>query len=188
MKKLLLKRSIICFVIFTLYGLFIVAYGHLCKKSKADVCVVLGNTVNKDGTLSYRLKARLDKSIGLYNKNFYCRIIVSGGLGKEGFKEAEIMRLYLLENGIGDKNIIVDNNGNNTFLTAKFTADYISKNNYSSVLAISQYYHLFRIQLAFKKLGVKNIRCASPKFYEIRDLLCVPREMVAIVKYLLFIK
>jgi vancomycin permeability regulator SanA len=186
MKKLLLKISLVCLVIFALYGSFIVFYGHQCKYSKADICVVLGNTVNKDGTLSNRLKARLDKSIELYNKNFYRKIIVSGGLGKEGFKEPEVMRLYLLVNGVDDKNINVDNNGNNTFLTAKFTVDYMSKNNCTSVLAISQYYHLFRIQLTFKKLGVKNIQCTSPKFYEIRDLLCVPREMAAIVKYLVF--
>jgi vancomycin permeability regulator SanA len=89
--------------------------------------VVLGNTVNKDGTLSNRLKARLDKFVELYNKNFCPKISVSGGLGKEGFKGAEIMRLYLLANAIDDKNIIVDNNGNNTFLTAKFTADYMLK-------------------------------------------------------------
>lgn len=184
MKKLLSKISLICLVTFTLYGSFIVGYGHLCKYSKADVCVVLGNTVNKDGTLSNRLKARLDKSVELHNKNISRRIIVSGGLGKEGFQEAEIMRLYLLSKGIDDKNIIVDNNGNNTFMTAKFTADYMSNNNCSSVLAVSQYYHLFRIRLILKKFGVKNIQCASPGFYEIRDLLCVPREMIAIIKYL----
>jgi vancomycin permeability regulator SanA len=186
MKKILFKISLICLVPFTLYGTFIVAYGHLCKYSKADVCVVLGNTVNKDGTLSKRLKARLDKSVELHNKNAFRKIIVSGGLGKEGFQEAEVMRLYLLSRGVNDSEIVVDNSGNNTYLTAKFTASYMSAHNCTSVLAVSQYYHLFRIQVAFKKLGVKNVQCASPKFYEIRDVLCVPREMVAIVKYLVF--
>ncbi len=184
MKKLLLKISLICFVIFTLYGVFIVFYGHLCKYSKADICVVLGNTVNKDGTLSNRLKARLDKSVEIYTANICRKIIVSGGLGKEGFQEAEVMRLYLLSKGVNDSEIVVDNGGNNTFLTAKFTTNYMFANNYRSVLAVSQYYHLFRIQFALKKLGVKNVQCAAPGFYEIRDLLCVPREMVAILKYL----
>lgn len=33
---------------------------------KAEVAVILGNTVNEDGSLSPRLKARLDKGLELY--------------------------------------------------------------------------------------------------------------------------
>jgi vancomycin permeability regulator SanA len=186
MIKLLFKLSIVCFIVFTIFGLIIIGFGHFCNCSKADVCVVLGNTVNKDGSLSKRLKARLDRSVELYNTNFCRKLIVSGGLGKEGFKEAEIMRLYLLTKGISDTNIIVDNNGKNTFMTAMYTVNYMKKNNCKSVIAVSQYYHLFRTRLILKKLGIRNVQCASPRFYEFRDLISVPREMLAILKYLAY--
>ncbi|KMQ49571.1 hypothetical protein CHISP_3529 [Chitinispirillum alkaliphilum] len=171
--------------LFVLYGLLIIGFGHVTKYSIADLCVVLGSKVNEDGTLSDRLKARLDKSIDLYNKAYFNKIIVSGGLGREGFEEAEVMRLYLLKNGVEEGNIIVDNNGNNTFMTAKFTAEYMSDKNYETVLVVSQYFHLFRTQLILKKLGVKNVKCASPAFYESVDFFSVVREMAAILKYLL---
>ncbi len=185
-KNKLYKVSIFLLVVFVVYGLFIISYGHFCRYSTADVGVVLGNTVHRDGTLSRRLKARLDKSIELYHNNVFSRIIVSGGLGKEGYKEADVMRGYLLSKGIDDTSIIVDNDGNNTFMTAQFTAKYMAKNNFRSVVAVSQYYHLFRTWLILKKNGIETVQCASPVFYEIRDIICVPREMLAIIKYLAY--
>ncbi|KMQ49544.1 putative conserved protein YdcF [Chitinispirillum alkaliphilum] len=146
--------------------------------------MVLGSKVNEDGTLSERLKARLDKSLELYNKGYFSKVIVSGGFGKEGFEEAEVMRSYLIDKGVEENSIIVDNNGNNTFMTARFTADFLSNNDYASVIVVSQYFHLFRTQLTLRKLGIKKVQCASPRFYEIRDLFSVPREMIAVLKYL----
>lgn len=70
---------------FLAHSIFIIFDGLNDRNSKADVAIVLGNKVNEDGTLSDRLKARLDKSIELYKNGRVKKIIVSGGLGKEGF-------------------------------------------------------------------------------------------------------
>ncbi len=61
---------------------------------KADAGIVLGNKVETGGKPSNRLKARLDKTIELYRKGFLKYIIVSGGIGKEGFDEAEVMKKF----------------------------------------------------------------------------------------------
>ena len=87
---------------FLAHSIFIIFDGLNDKNSKADVAIVLGNKVNEDGTLSDRLKARLDKSIEIYKNRRVKKIIVSGGLGKEGFWEANEMAKYLIENQISN--------------------------------------------------------------------------------------
>jgi len=48
----------------------------------------------ESGEPSPRLQSRLDKAFDLYSKNYFQQIIVSGGLGKEGFEEALVMTEY----------------------------------------------------------------------------------------------
>ncbi len=85
---------------FLAHFIFIIFDGLNDRNTKADAAIVLGNKVNEDGTLSDRLKSRLDKSIEMYKNGRVKKIIVSGGLGKEGFWEANEMKKYLIENQI----------------------------------------------------------------------------------------
>ena len=96
---------LICFVVHTI---IISIDGLNDDLGKSDAAVVLGNKIELDGTPSDRLKGRLDKTIELYEKGYFEYIIVSGGIGKEGFSEAIVMKEYLLENGIPSDNVLVD--------------------------------------------------------------------------------
>lgn len=77
---------------FLIHSLYITYDGLKNFKEKADLAVVFGNQVNEDSTLSQRLQARLDESIELYQKNQIKKILVSGGLGKEGYWEGTEMK------------------------------------------------------------------------------------------------
>ena len=105
---------VILLVWFLAHSIYITIDGLTDEQTKADVAIVLGNKVNEDGTLSERLNARLDKSIGLFNQKRIKSIIVSGGLGKEGFWEGKKMQAYLINNKIPKGKILVDNYGNDT--------------------------------------------------------------------------
>ena len=79
-----------------------------------DTMIILGAKVNRDG-VSKTLKLRLDKAIEYYNKDKDINIIVSGGQGKdEVMTEALAMKNYLLENGVDEKNIILENKATTT--------------------------------------------------------------------------
>ena len=65
----------------------------------ADAMVVLGNKVERDGAPSPRLQRRLDCAVRLYREGLAPVVIVSGGLGREGHPEAEVMRETLVEAG-----------------------------------------------------------------------------------------
>lgn len=82
---------------FITHSLYIVYDGLKETGQQADMTGVFGNKVNEDGTLSPRLKARLDKCIELYRKKQAKNILVSGGLGKEGYWEGTEMKKYLIK-------------------------------------------------------------------------------------------
>jgi len=73
-----------------------------------NVLVVLGNRINDNGTITTKMRDRLELTI-LANALFSpAYIIVSGGLAnaKAGITEAQAMYDYLIEHGV-DKNIII---------------------------------------------------------------------------------
>jgi vancomycin permeability regulator SanA len=63
----------------------------------ADAAVILGNKVNEDGNLPTRLKQRLECGLQLYCHRRTKGLLVSGGLGKEGFLDGDKMTEGLLE-------------------------------------------------------------------------------------------
>ncbi len=157
--------------------------GSIDNIHQADVAVVLGNTVEQNGKPSARLQARLDKTIALYQQGVFKNTIVSGGVGKEGFDEAVVMKQYLVANGLPTAQIYVDSQGNNTYLTAKNTARLMNEHQWQSTIAISQYFHLPRTKLALEKSGVKTVYTAHANFFELRDLYSTVREVFSYASY-----
>lgn len=145
------------------------------RPGKADVALVLGNKVNPDGEPSPMLKARLDETVALYNAGYFPSIIVSGGIGREGYDEAAVMKAVLEAHGIPADRIITDNHGNNTWLSAKNCAAILAERHLSSVFVVSQYFHVPRSRLALERYGIPQIYWAHAHFFHIRDLYSIPR-------------
>jgi vancomycin permeability regulator SanA len=178
------KRIIVTIVsVCIAYFIVIILFGHLESVKHADICVVLGNKVNPDSSLSPRLKARLDRCISLYKDGLFSTVIVSGGIGKEGVNEATAMKLYLTANNLPPDSIITDSSGINTYMTAQFTKTYMTQQNLRSVLVVSQYFHLLRTKMILQRIGVNPVYYAYAHFYEIRDIYSILREMAGIITY-----
>ncbi|MCR8656070.1 YdcF family protein [Paenibacillus sp. T3-5-0-4] len=150
-----------------------------------DVAVVLGNKVETTGQPSERLKARLDKSVELYDGGYYTYIMVSGGIGKEGFDEAKVMKSYLIDKGIPEDKIIEDSNGYNSYMTAQNTSKIMDELELDSAMVITQYFHVTRTKLAFRKMDIEEVYSAHAKIFEFRDIYSIIREFPAYYKYLL---
>jgi vancomycin permeability regulator SanA len=152
---------------------------------QADLAVVLGNKVEPNGQPSARLQARLDKTIELYQQGMFPNIIVSGGVGIEGFDEAKVMKQYLVAHGLPEKNIFLDSNGNTTYLTAQNTARIMKDKGWQSAMVISQYFHIPRTKLALHRLHVEKVYSAHADFFELRDFYSTAREVVGYASYFL---
>jgi len=151
----------------------------------ADAAVVFGNKVERSGEPSASLRARLDKAVDVYQRGLVRRVIVSGGLGKEGWNEAEVMASYLAGRGLPRETILIDAHGNNTYLTAINTRGLAEAHNLRSFILISHFYHLPRAQLTFHSLGLEVAGAAYARRFVPRDFYYgLMREVIAYPVYL----
>lgn len=183
--KPLLRMVALLSLFFVIAASLIVWDGLTDEIATVDVAVVLGNRIERDGTPSDRLKGRLDKAVGLYEQGWFTQVVVSGGMGKEGYDEASVMRDYLVEHGIPDANVIVDSDGVNTYHSAKKSAQLMAARDWNSAMVISQFFHNSRSRLAMHRFGVKQVYAAHADYYEIRDIYSLGREVVAYAYYLI---
>ncbi|QJX48840.1 YdcF family protein [Hymenobacter taeanensis] len=166
-----------------LHLLITTADGLLDTTEPADCLVVLGNTVNADGSLSARLQARLDKALELYKAGVSPLIFVSGGLGKEGHYEGTAMQRYLVAKGVPSMAIVVDNAGNNTLATARNFARIAHARNLSSALVVTQFFHVTRTKLLLRQQGIATVEGAHAEYVEWRDVYALLREFFAYYAY-----
>lgn len=156
------------------------------EDAPADLAVVLGNHVSADGALSGRLQRRLDRALALYRQGKVPTIVVSGGRDPGSPFEAEVMKRYLVEQGVPADAVVEDRGGQNTYLTARFTAGYMQQHGLRSVIAVSQYYHISRSKLALRRFGAAEVRGAhAAMVLEPREPWSLLRELVGYYTYLL---
>lgn len=176
-RKVLLRISL-------LYLLGIAAIwldGASSDYQQSEYAVVLGNQVYPSGEPSERLKARLGRAAELFHDGTIEKIIVSGGLGKEGHDEAVVMKSYLETQNIPPQAIIADSHGNNTRLTAQNAHQWAKANR--PIIVVSQLYHVSRAKMAFEQAGYQNVGAAYPLYFERRDIFASLRELPAWISY-----
>lgn len=121
----------------------------------------------------------METGLDLYKNHRIKKILVSGGLGKEGFYEGSKMKEFLVNNAVPDSVILVDNYGNNTRLTVANTLKFQQKYQFKSIIVVSQYFHVTRTKKLFKENGFTQVESVSPRYFEWRDLYSILREFPA---------
>jgi vancomycin permeability regulator SanA len=177
---------VLCWLL--IHIVYICTDGFNDYKGKADVAIILGNHVFADGHLSTWLQGRVDKAVLLYREGRVKKIYASGGFSenKEGnYPEGDAMKTYLVAHGVPAEAVIADNEGRNTFLTARNFIAWNKDQGYSSVIIVSQFYHITRSKYIARKLGVDSVYSAASGHYEWRDIVGTLREVPAFYKYLL---
>lgn len=182
------KLGVIACVVAGLYCVAtvpIVYVGLRDNVATADLIVVPGNTVRPDGSLSERLKSRLDIALRLFKERRAPTIFVSGGVGREGQDEADAMAAYLMANGIPSEAIVRDPLGVDTAATAANAAKYLHANKLHSALVATQYFHVARTSLALQRNGVIVAGTAHARYFEFRDAYSLAREVLGYAVYYL---
>ncbi len=169
--------------LFALAAVVLVLFGLCDHPGEAEVGLVLGNAVEADGKASLRLQARLDKAFALWRQGYFEWVIVSGGIDPAGYDEAATMRAYLVERGMPPEQIITDNQGVNTYESARHTVRLMRERGWDGVCVVTQYFHVPRARLALGHFGANEVSSGSARFFEWRDLYSVPREVIGYVWY-----
>lgn len=155
------------------------------ERMHADAAVILGSKVHEDGTPSARLVARCEAGRVLHAEGRVRTLIVSGGLGREGHQEAEVMRDWLVAAGVPPEDILVDRDGVDTGATARNTVHMMREHELRSVIVVTQFFHVSRTKLAFRRHGVKEVGGAHARYFEARDAYSLAREFIGYYAYLL---
>lgn len=147
-----------------------------------DYIIVLGAQVKESGP-SVVLKYRLDRAVSYLKENHNTLVIVSGGQGvNEPATEASVMRKYLIESGINENRIIIEDQSNTTkenlINSKKITHDK------KSIGIVTNNFHMYRALLIGDKYGVNavGIPSKSNTYYLPNNLL---REVFAFIKFII---
>ena len=118
-----------------------------------DCILVLGAGIWGDKP-SPMLEDRLLQGITLYNNQTSSKIIMSGDHGKEEYDEVNVMKDYLIDNGIDSNNIFMDHAGFSTY-----DSIYRAKNIFQAndIVIVTQKYHLYRSLYLAKRLGLNAV-------------------------------
>ena len=142
------------------------------------VAVVFGAKVHEGGTLSHMLKDRMDTAIALYREGKVKKLLVSGD-GRGQWSETKYMRLYAMENGVAEADIIEDGEGFSTIETVTRAKELFGV---TKCVLVTQKYHLYRAIYAAESMDMDvrgasaDVRTYYGQFY--RDV----REIMARVK------
>lgn len=126
-------------------------YSKATEAPNAEVALIPGAAILKDGTLSPIFKDRVDMAVQLYKAKKVSKILVSGDNSTVSHNEVNPVRLYLISKGVPDQDIFLDHAGFDTYSTMYRARDIFGV---SSVLITTQSFHLPRAVFVARKLGI----------------------------------
>lgn len=109
--------------------------------------VVLGNGLNPDGSLHPNLENRLLAATELAKRRPGAPIVVSGGLLVGGYVEAHAMRDWLVEEGVAEGRILVEDRSFSTVSNARFTRELLPEA--TDVIVVTSRDHVHRAVVDF---------------------------------------
>ncbi len=123
-------------------GMILSEYGASAAPG-ADYCIVLGAQWKPSGP-SAVLRKRLDKAVEYLKANPETKVIVSGGKGaNEPMAEAEGMYGYLVQAGIEEERILVEDKSRSTYENLVYSGGLLDKEN-DRVVIVTNNFHVFR--------------------------------------------
>ena len=162
----------------------IYTFGLTDYARQADVAVVFGARAFADGRLSTTLATRVDRGIELYHDGYVPKLLFTGGIDPDGVNEPEMMKRYAVERGVDPANIILDELGDNTDMSAQNTVPMFRDMEATRVLAVSQNFHLPRIKMTYRAEGFNVLTVPAHTDYFLHETRRnLPRETIAFWAY-----
>ena len=153
-------------------------------ESDAPYVIVLGAAVYGE-TPSISVRHRCDRAAAHLNRNPDAVAVVSGGQGKgEDISEAECMRRYLVDKGVANSRILLEDRSTSTLENLTFSRTVIEQagGDPSHVAVVSSSYHLYRAKRLAAALGMTADGLPSTDGYPVYMTGMFLREAVAVWK------
>ena len=146
----------------------VLAARYVPEKDK-DFLIILGCGLKKDGTPTPLLKGRIDLALRFFREQLQetgkqARFVVSGGQGPDEIQpEALSMRDYLLEQGIPEEQIILEDQSSDTAENMRFSKEKIvAVKTDAKVAFFTTNYHVFRAGLKARQVKMRAVGMGAP--------------------------
>lgn len=124
------------------------------SRRQADVAVVFGHHPSTGADAQTLLSARVGTACQLYSDGLAKKLILVAGPGERQSDEGEQMRRHALELDVPAGDIIVAAGRGDTRDAVVGSLELIRQHEFDSVLVVSHFYHLPRISLIYRRLGL----------------------------------
>ena len=149
-------------------------------KFNKDYIIILGCKIRSDGSLTPLLKGRVDAALEFRNMQLEKKkkdliFVASGGKGSdEVISESAAIKNYLLECGIDESNIIMEDKSKNTYQNIKYSNKLINEKNKNANIAFSTTnYHVLRAGLiaTSQNLKLEGIESNTKSYFYINAFI-----------------
>jgi uncharacterized SAM-binding protein YcdF (DUF218 family) len=149
-----------------------------------DCLLILGSKVHPNGKPDLMMSERLKKADELLSRENPRMIIVSGGsIDDSTPTEASVMRQHLVRNGREAERIVEEVRSTSTYENLLFSQVHLSESQCQSVDILSHDFHLARVELTAKRLGIPLQRLIATEVENRSDQELFRREYFAYMMY-----
>lgn len=128
------------------------------SRIEPECIMVLGASVNPDGTPSQMLEDRLETGIALYSMGVAPKLLLTGDNGQMEYNEVQVMKNYAVAAGVPEEDIFLDHAGFSTY-DSIYRASYVF--GVESMIVVTQEYHLYRALHGCKKMGIEAMGASA---------------------------
>jgi uncharacterized SAM-binding protein YcdF (DUF218 family) len=161
----LLVITIVVAILGAYYAISFVQVWSVGRSDQArpvDAIVVMG-AAQYDGTPSPQLAARLDHVVDLWDDGLAPLVITTGGNQPgDRFTEAEASEAYLVDRGVPEEAILLENSGSNSYESLEAVADMMGTRGLAEALIVTDPYHALRSRLIAEEVGVTAYVSPTP--------------------------
>ena len=156
LKRIVTILLCVGFTYFLFVETLVISNARTDKDPQRKFLIVLGARV-MDGAPSLSLQHRLEGTLEYLNRYPDSTAIVSGGQGKgEIISEAQCMHDWLIEKGIPESRILMEDRSTSTMENLRFSWEIIQElsGGPDDVAILSSNYHLYRAKTMARRLGI----------------------------------
>ena len=175
--KMLLKILFVLIGIGVLIGLSVltavcVSAGMRFETKPSDCIVVLGCHVWMDGRMSHALQYRCESALEAWKGGIASVIIACGAQGdNEPCTEAEAIRHWLVQKGVPEDAVIVEDRSTNTRENLENARAIMAKRGFGTAAVCTSNYHLSRSLWLARDLGIDACGIAAPSTKNVVSLV-----------------
>ncbi len=191
LRKSKLVTSFVCLVLVVVisFGSFLFAFGNNDNADYTEQTVIVLGCGIRGERVSVGLAKRLNKAYEYHEKNPDATIIVSGGQGpQEDIPEALAMKRYLVEKGVPEEKIIMEDKSTSTITNFRNSYSIMKEKGMStsSVVFVTNAYHVYRSSWYAKNEGFAEIAHLGTDIIWYTVPMNYMREMLAVLKMWVF--